>query len=48
MYFPVISHLLCNCVTNKKVGCLDRMVWVRFVVDLLNEFYQIMLALIEK
>ena len=36
----VISHLICNYVTNKKVGCLDSLVWVRFVVDLLNEFYQ--------
>ena len=48
MYFLVISHLLCNYVTNEEVACLDRLVWVRFVVDLLNEFCQIMSPLIEK
>ena len=42
MYFLVIflwTHNLYY-VTNKKVDCLDRLVWVRFVADLLDEFCQ--------
>ena len=52
MYFLVISHLLCiqnaYYVSDKKVSCLGRLGWARFVVDLLDEFCQIMSALIEK
>ena len=39
MYFLVTSHLCTQNsydVTNKNAACLDRLVWVRFVVDLLG------------